>query len=358
LIPHSRPFLGDTERAAVVAVIESGHLSGGWEVSARLEARLATMSERDGGVVVSSGSTALELALRAVGATGTRVVVPAYACLSIERAVRRAGAIPELIDVDESDLGLPLGWSSVAPAAVVVHQFGIPSGALAEVASVDLAVEDFTTVLGGEVGGHAPGSLGNLAVVSLAATKMVCAGEGGAVVGGNAAIAELRRWTDPESDVDVDLPVPNAKMGELAAAVALAQLDRLDDFLARRRAIAEYYQVTASSLGLDVKRAREGDRGTWWRFLVGLPASVCVDEVVAAARREGVAIARPVPSRHWAGRGHFPAADRLHASLISIPIYPGLVDTEVERVVDVWRNVLPRTRHAPGHLPTAVAHHD
>src|SRR5579875_3504348 len=237
-IPHARPDIGDAERRAVIAALDRAWVGAGGEAGRKLESAVAA--------AVSSGSAALEVALRVTGVAGELVAVPAYCCASIERAVLRAGGTPYLVDADPADLSFPPGTlASLAgrcKAAVVVHQFGIPAASAAEAAGSPVTViEDVTTCAGGTVGGRPAGTFGRFAVLSFSATKLICGGEGGALAGSPEDVDAARRWTDPESDLPPDAPVPHAKMADLACALAAAQLARLPELLDRRAGIARLY---------------------------------------------------------------------------------------------------------------------
>jgi perosamine synthetase len=334
-IPHSRPLLGHRERLAVLATLDRSWVGAGGDASREFEDALTAAFERPAAVATSSGSAALEVALRVADVTGELVAIPAFACGSIERAVVRAGGRPYLVDADPGDLSFPPGalrsLAGQCQAAIVVHQFGLPAASAAEVKDVPMTViEDVTTCVGGRLRGRAVGAFGRFVVMSFSATKMLCGGEGGAVVGSAADIEAARKWIDPESDLPLDAPVSRAKMPDMACALAAVQLTRLPEFVNRRTQIALRYD---ESLGQDAHRVlRAPDRcsGTWWRYLVAVADDAAC--VVEHGRADGVGFSQPVLDRRWAGRGDFPVSDRLRQNLVSVPIYPSLTDGEIEHV--------------------------
>lgn len=361
-VPHSRPQLGHRERLAVLAALDRSWVGAGGPASSDLEDALAASFGRPAAVAVSSGSAALEVALRVVDVAGERVAIPAFACGSIERAVVRAGGHPHLVDSHPDDLSFPPGTlrslAGRCKAAIIVHQFGLPADSAAEAAQSAKAaqeagvtvIEDVTTCVGGRVMGRPVGTFGRLVVMSLSATKMLCGAEGGAMAGSVKDVEAARRWIDPESDLPPDAPVPHAKMADLAAALARVQLERLPEFLARRAEIARLYD---DALGEEAKRvlrpppdapphdtrpheAHNTTSGTWWRYLIAVQGSAAA--AVKHGQADGVGFARPVPRRLWQGRGDFPVAERLYQTLVSVPIFPALTDREINRV----RRALPR----------------
>jgi len=342
-VPHSRPELGREERAAVLATMDRSWVGAGGEASRQLESSLTAAVGRPAALAVSSGSAALEIALRVTGVAGERVAIPAFACASIERAVVRAGGRPHLVDADPVDLSFPPGalrsLAGRCKAAILVHQFGLPAAAAAETGDLPMTViEDVTTGVGGWLNRRAIGSFGRFVVMSFSATKMLCGGEGGALAGSAEDIAEARRWTDPESDLPAEAPVPHAKMPDLTCALARVQLGRLAEFVRRRAEIARGYDEALGAEAHRVLRAPDGRSGTWWRYLVAVDgdAAGAVDQ----ARADGVGFSQPVPEARWAGRGEFPVSDRLRRSLVSVPIYPSLTEGEVDHVRQTLRKVV------------------
>jgi dTDP-4-amino-4,6-dideoxygalactose transaminase len=335
--------LGHEERLAVLATLDRSWVGSGGEAGREFEDALMATFGRPAAVAVSSGSAALEVALRVTDVGGERVAVPAFACGSIERAVVRAGGQPYLVDVDPDDLSFPAGaLSSLAgqcKAAIVVHQFGLPAASAAEAANLPMAViEDTTTCVGGWVAGRAVGAFGRFVVMSFSATKMLCGGEGGAVVGTAEDVEAARKWIDPESDLPLDAPVPHAKMPDMACALARVQLQRLSEFVARRTEIARLYDEALGRQAHRVLRAPDDRSGTWWRYLLATVGDAA--SVVERGRAAGIGLSRPVPKRWWEGRGHFPVSDRLHGNLVSVPLYPSLTDGEVEHVREVLRTMV------------------
>jgi len=343
LIPHSRPQLGRAEQSAVLATMTRGWVGAGGEASRQFESALATTFGRPAALAVSSGSAALEIALRVTDVDRELVAIPAFACASIQRAVVRAGARPFLIDVGPNDLSFPRGSLRAAArhckAAILIHQFGLPAASATETNGVPITViEDATTCVGGQLGDRAVGSFGRFVVISFSATKMLCGGEGGAVVASLEDVEAARRWADPESDLPFDAPVPHGKMSDLACALARVQLGRLAEFLRRRADIAQLYDEALGTDAYRVLRPPAFHSGTWWRYLVSVERDAV--HIVEQGRAHGVSFSRPVPARQWEGRGDFPVSDRLHRALISVPIYPSLTKGEIEHIRWTLRKVI------------------
>jgi len=200
-------------------------------------------------------------------------------------------------------------------------------------------IEDCAQALGAELDdGRPAGSRGALAVCSFYATKMIAAGEGGAVAGPAALIARVREARDYDERTTL-APRTNAKLTDMAAALARGQLARLDAFIARRRALAARYRTGLASAPARLP-TDAGRRHVYHRFVLGLDCAP--DAVIEALATRGVAARRPVfrPAHRALGLDGFPEADRLWAESLSIPCYPALTDDDAERVLRAVTAVL------------------
>jgi dTDP-4-amino-4,6-dideoxygalactose transaminase len=336
LIPHSRPLITEDDVERVARVVRSGRLAQGPEVAA-LERELAARLGVEDAAAVASGTVALELALAALGVgTGDEVLIPTYVCDALHHAVRRVGAEPVLVDADPATHTLSpkdaLARRTPRTRAVIVpHAFGL-AAALEPFQALGVPViEDCAQALGATAAtGRPVGAAGTLAVCSFYATKMIAAGEGGAVAGPAALVARVREAREYDGRQTL-APRGNAKLTDVAAALARGQLARLDAFVARRRALAARYRARLAALPVRVP-ADAGARHVYHRFVLGLDRDP--DAVAAALAARGVTARRPVfrPAHQALGLRGYPEAERLWAESLSIPCYPALGDDEAERV--------------------------
>jgi dTDP-4-amino-4,6-dideoxygalactose transaminase len=320
----------------VARVVRGGQLAQGPEV-AGLERELAQRLGVAAAAAVSSGSAALELALRAldVGA-GHEVIIPTYACDALYHAVARCGATPVLADADPETLGLSAAdaarrRTARTRAIVVVHPFGLAVD-LADFRGLGVAlVEDCAQTLGATLDGHPVGAGGGPAVCSFYATKLLTTGEGGAVAGPAALVARARDARDYDERAEL-APRFNYKMTDMQAALGRGQLARLDAFIARRRALAARYRA-ALARAPRCRVPRDADeRHVYHRFVVAVDRPL--DPVLAHLERRGVAARRPVfrPIHRALGLSGYPNAERLWAECLSLPCYPLLTDAEADTV--------------------------
>lgn len=320
MIPHSRPDLGDAEAAAALRVLESGQLAQGREVAA-FEEECAAFTGRAHGVAVNSGTAALHLAMIALGVErGDGVSLPSYACAALLQPVLWQGGAPVLRDAG-ADFNAAVDAARGARAIVVAHLFG---AAAALPASGGGVIEDIAQSIGGGTG-----RLGQVAVASFYATKLLTTGEGGMLLTDDAGLAALARDLR-DYDNREELRMRYAyKMTDLQAAIGRAQLARLPGFIARRREIAAAYTAALSDTPLVLPDA---PGHLYFRYVVRTPRR---DALAAHLHARGVDAKRPVhrPLHHDLG-GEFPGAEAAHREALSLPLFPAMTREEVRRVIE------------------------
>jgi perosamine synthetase len=346
MIPHSRPTIGDDDAERVARVVRGGQLAQGPEVAA-FERELAARLGVAAAAAVSSGTAALELALRALAVeAGHEVIVPTYACDAVYHAVTRCGATPVLADADPETLGLSAAdvarrRTARTRAVVVVHPFGRAIDLDAFEAPGVALLEDCAQTLGATVGGRPVGARGGLTVCSFYATKLLTTGEGGAVVGDAHLVERARAARDYDERADL-APRFNYKMTDMQAALGRSQLGRLDGFIARRRALATRYRTALARAPRCRVPPDVGDQHVYHRFVVAIERPLA--PVLAHLERRGVAARRPVfrPIHQALGLSGYPNAERLWAECLSLPCYPLLTDDQVDAVATALAEALAR----------------
>lgn len=335
-VPHSRPTLGDDERAALAEVVASGQLAQGPRVAAFERAMADRLGVR-GAVAVSSGTAALHLALLALGVgPGDEVLVPSYACAALLHAARAAGATPRLVDVDPATFNIdPDAAKRVRSprcrALIVVHAFGLPADLDALLALGVPVIEDAAQALGARHGTRPVGSAGAVGITSFYATKLMTTGEGGMLFGDDERILGVARDLREYDEKRDDRLRFNYKMTDLAAALGLVQARRLPAFLDRRRRIADLYRARLGSSPL--RHPPDPPGRVYHRYVVTGPRAA--EHYLGRLDAAGVDARRPVfqPLHRYLGLTGFPGADEAGARAVSLPCYPSLSDAELERVV-------------------------
>lgn len=371
-IPVSRPWFGEEEERAVVEVLRSGWVTQG-PVVARFEESVARAVDAQHAVALTSATTGLQAALLALGiGPGDEVVCPSYTFIATPNSIVNVGARPVFADVD------PVTWSldpsaveaAITPrtAALVPVHMGYPAdqAALDAVARRHglVVLEDAAPALGSRHGvswgGRAVGSGPGPAVFSFHPRKIVTTGEGGVVTTDDSALADrLRRLrhhhmsvTDAERHAvgglvfeSYDDVGHNWRMTDLQAAVGVAQMAKLEDVVSAREAIARRYDAAfLSSEHLRRRRLLTGSTDTHQTYSLEVLPSSCRDRnaVMRHLDGRGVSSRRGIMSSHlepaYAKRSvdvHLPVSERLSANSLVLPLFPGMTDAEVDRVVEV-----------------------
>jgi perosamine synthetase len=353
VIRLARPWIGDEEVAAASAALRSEMLVQGERVAA-FERALAERCGRRHAIACGSGTAALEMALSAIGVTGRDVLCPDLSWPSPAHAIVRSGARPILVDVDPSSWNagpeaLALARTPETAAAIVVDQFGTPADHPAIAAALlDVPiVVDAACSLGATIGGRPSASAGAIACMSFHPRKLITTGEGGACLTDDDGLASSLRALrnhgqgGPGEFVAV---AGNQRMTEMAAAIGLAQLARLEEIVERRRALAERYLASLPS-SLGVQRPPAGGAGNGQTFGVTLPATCAReqrDALVARLRANGVEAGRLSYAIHRIGSmrdrfagGPFPVADHIEDRGLALPLHPLLREDEIDRVLTV-----------------------
>ena len=344
-IPHNRLFHGSEELKAIAGVIRSGQWAAGPKLS-ELEGRMASVAGRTHAVGVSSGVAALRLSLLALGVgRGTAVAVPAYSCVALPNAVLACGG--EVVPVDVQDgtwnicpraLNVAMSRHRNIRAVVAVHTFGAPSQIDDLMATGLPVIEDCSHAFGmGTLGG-----VGSMAILSLYASKLLGAGEGGMVITSDAALADRVRAERDYSDKSPSAMRLNEKMTDMEATLALCQLDRLAEVILRRDKLERRYTAAFKPL-LDVGVCDlpiNMSNRIWYRYAVKVKKP---DQVIDSMASYGIIVARPVED--WGGAiDSTPAAREAYAHLVSLPLYPSLTIREQDRVISVFKSVLSNTQ--------------
>jgi perosamine synthetase len=370
-IPFHRPSIGPEELQAVREVLESRWLTTG-PVAQQFEHEFAAFVGCKYAVAVNSCTAALHLALDAAGiANGDEVLVPSYTFAATAEVVIYLGARPVLCDsvpggfnIDPADAARRI--TSKTRAIIAVHIAGEPCdlqtlSRLAKRHSIHL-IEDAAHALPASYGGRRIGSISESTAFSFYATKTITTGEGGMLTTNDQACARRastmrlhgisgdawKRYTNHGSwyyeVVDAGF---KTNMPDLLAAVGLAQLKKAEAFQRRRREIAEIYLQRLSRVE-ELEMPPTGDVNTthsWHLFILRLRSKMLAsnrDDLVYQLKQAGIGTSvHFIPLhlhpfyriRYGYSSGDFPNAEDAFARCISLPIYPDMNDTDVERVV-------------------------
>jgi perosamine synthetase len=358
-IPLAKPVLGEAEERAVVEVLRSGQLSLGPKL-VEFERRFAERLNVPYASAVSSGTAGLHLALRAVGVgPGDEVITSPLSFVASANAILYCGARPVFAEIDPVTLNLDPAAAQAAitartKALLPVHIFGYPAEmaafeAIAERHELAL-VEDACEALGARHSdGAAVGGRGNPAVFGFYANKQMTTGEGGMIA---LADPQAKQRVDSERNqgrapdmgwLDHDRLGFNYRLSEIACALGVAQLKRVERMLADRARVAELYRETLAPIdGLQLPCPDAGgDERGWFVFVVQLPNRVDRDSLVRALAAEGVQSKPYLPAIHLMGfyrerfgyaPGAYPICEDVARRSLALPFFPSMTDAQVARV--------------------------
>ena len=363
MIPLAKPVLGGREEELVLQVLRSGRLSLG-PMLPRFEEAFAARLGAAHASAVSSGTSGLHLALRAVGVEdGDEVVTSPFSFVASANCVMFERARPVFADIDPVTLNLAPDAARAAvtdrtKALLPVHIFGYPAD-LAAFESFGLPiVEDACEALGALHGdGTAVGARGHPAVFAFYANKQLTTGEGGMVTMADAATkervdSERNQGRAPDMDwLDHDRLGFNYRLSDVACALGLAQLEHLGEMLAARARVAGWYREALGGiegLGLPCED-QGGNRRGWFVYVVQVPHGHDRDEVIRGLRDGGVQSKPYLPAIHLMSfyrerfghrEGEFPVCEDVAARSIALPFFPELEQGQIEHVTSSLRTVL------------------
>lgn len=255
-IPVNEPLLNGNEKKYLCECIDTGWISSEGPFVKEFEEKMSTIAGRRYGIAVSNGTAALEVAVQALGiGAGDEVIMPTFSIISCAMAVTKLGAIPVLIDSDIHTWNMNVDEieAKITPrtkAIMMVHLYGLPvevDKILALARKYKLKViEDAAEMHGQTYHGKPCGSFGDISTFSFYPNKHITTGEGGMVVTDDEELAERCRMLRNlcfRRDVRYvhDEISDNYRFTNLQAAVGLAQLERLEEFVERKREMGRYY---------------------------------------------------------------------------------------------------------------------
>lgn len=359
-IPLARPQLGTREEELVREVLRSGRLSLG-SMGERFERELAAWLGVDDAVTVSSGTAALHLGVRAIGwGPGHEVLTSPFSFVASANCLIYEGARPVFCDVDGETLNIDPAAAAAAvgeetAGILPVHIFGFPAAmpeleALAAKHGLGL-LEDACEALGAvDSDGRRVGTRGNLATFAFYANKQLTTGEGGMIVPPDPDLAarlrsERNQGRAPDMGwLDHGGLGFNYRLSDLAAALGVAQLEKLDAMLERRTRVASLYESGLAGVeGVQTPIAARGaELRSWFVYPVRLPQGSDRDATIERLAERGVAAKGYLPCIHLFPHlrelgyreGQFPVAEAASARSLALPFFPSMSESQVARVCE------------------------
>ena len=358
-LPFTRPSIDEETIAGVAEVLRSGWITSGPRVK-ELEQELSRYFGGRPVRAMSSATGALEIALSVAGVqAGDEIITTPLSWVATANVVLRAGAKPVFVDVDALTHNIDLDRieAAITPrtrALLPVDMAGLPvdRDRLYEIARHRglRVIEDAAQSMGASWGGRRIGSFGDLVAISFHANKNITTGEGGCLVLSDAAETDLCTRLRlqgvvrlPNGGQEVEVAGGKHNLTDIAARIGLGQLQQLQAFSARRRALAQrYFERFDADTGCELPL---GDFANcnWHMFQVLLPlARMRIDRggFIRAMHQRGIGVGVHYPAMHlfWLFRklgyhpGDFPQAERIGSATVTLPLFPAMADTDVDRV--------------------------
>lgn len=357
-LPFTRPSIDEATIAAVGEVLRSGWITSGPKVR-EFEAQLSALCGGRPVRAMSSATGAMEIALSLAGVQpGDEVITTPLSWVATANVVLRAGARPVFVDCDPRTRNIDLERiaAAVTPrtrALLPVDLAGLPvdRDRLYELASSHRlrVIEDAAQSMGAHWRGRMIGSFGDLVSISFHANKNITSSEGGCLVLND--LDEARRcelWRlqgverrgDSWEGMDVTLAGGKHNLTDVAACIGLGQLPLLQSFNARRRVLARrYFELIDRTLGLDLPPA-DFDNSNWHMFQILLPEWAEREAFIKHMRAAGIGVGVHYPAIHLFTLfrqlgyrpGDFPHAERIGRGTVSLPLFPAMQDSDVDRV--------------------------
>lgn len=358
-IPIAEPLLDGNELAYVTDCITSSWVSSIGKYIPQFEEAFARFCGTKHGIATSNGTTALHLALVVAGiGEGDEVILPSLTFVATANAVTYTGATPVFVDSE------PRTWNldptdvrrKITPrtkAIIPVHLYGHPADmdAINQIAREHQlsVVEDAAEAHGAEYKGQRVGKLGRIAAFSFYGNKIITTGEGGMLTTDDDVLAEKARWLRDHGMSPTERywhPVIgfNYRMTNIQAALGVAQMERIESFITRKRAIAARYNEWLRDIpGITLPPEESWAKNVFWMYsvLVGDDFGVTRDALMAHLKTRGVdsrPFFHPIHTLPpYASRQSLPVAERSAHQGINLPSAVTLSDDDIQRVVRAIR---------------------
>lgn len=354
MIPIYQPSLNGNEKKYILECLDSGWISSRGAFINKFEKEFEKYLDISFATTVTNGTVALHLALSALGIkSGDEVIVPTFTYVASVNTIVQCGAKPIFVDIDGDSLQVDVKHiknkiSSKTKAIMAVHLYG-------QACDIEVLrkicdeynlylIEDCAEALGSSVNGKKVGTFGDVSTFSFFGNKTITSGEGGMVVSNNKNIMNLCLKLKNQGVVENkrywhDRIAFNYRMTNLCAAIGLAQLERIEYFINRKREIANLYQELLKNLPLHVHREIKGTTNTYWLV------SIILDENISNHRDYLISYldnnhieSRPFfyPAHtlpmYIENNGEYPLSENFSARGINLPSWPDLTNDQVKKV--------------------------
>ena len=327
-INHSKPYFDATDNKALLTVLENKFVSSGLLVQ-KFGKLGASLLGKEYGIPTQSGTDAISAALSVSGLNkNPKVALPAYICSAPLDALAISGCKPVPVDIDKDSLAISIQQTNEnknIDAVLAAHLFGNPTPFYK--LEHNNVIEDCAQTLAIEINGHKVGSMGRFAICSFYATKLLTTGHGGLIAVDDPALYKQLTTLFTHDKQERWSPHFHFMMSDLNAALGISQIKKFDTMLAIRQKIACRF---LKALGNKSKMVNS----VYSRFIVITEGSS--DRMISAFNNAGIEAKKPVykPLFQYLNmnKKQFPNAQWAHEHIISVPIYPGMTESEIDAI--------------------------
>ena len=371
VIPPAKPYFPQEDIQSILEdiqkILESGMLTLG-DYTRRFEAEFAKMCNVRQAVAVNSGTSALEIVLRALGVKAAdEVLIPTNTFSATAAVVVMVGAKPVFTDIDAKSLCIDVEniqkhLTEETKAVMAVHIGGLVCPEIKAIREVCedrnlLLIEDAAHAQGSLLDNESAGSFGNAGCFSFYPTKVMTTGEGGIITTNQEALAQkatiLRDQGKESFSSNIIVEIGhNWRMNEISAAIGLSQLGRLAQFIKRRNEIADYFDTKLSDTKvISPLQIPKNAKSNYYKYVAIVAPEISRDDLKQRLREKGVRLSgevywpplhmEPVYQRLFKTKeGDFPVAEEMCRRMICLPLYSQMTMDEAEYVIRKTEEVL------------------
>lgn len=350
-IPIYQPHLGKREKELVNDCLDSTWISSRGKYIDLFEQGIAEYTGSKHAIAVFNGTVALHLALLGLDiGPGDEVIVPDFTYVASTNSVLYMGATPVFVDVDPHSWNIDptLIEAVITPATKAIlytNVYGTPAayGAIKEIADRHglLLIEDAAESLGATYGKLKSGTLGDASTYSFFGNKTLTTGEGGMVLTNNDEVAAKMRVLKNQGNSPTvryyhDMLGYNYRMTNIQAAIGCAQLEQLDEILARKRFLQEYYESRLSG-HVTFQQVEEGSTSSYWMTAILTESKAQKEGLVQALEKANIETRPffwPIDRLPFYEDGDFPVTQDIAFRGINIPSYPDLTEEQLSYICD------------------------
>ncbi len=349
MILHSKPTITENEVRTVKKVLFSQRLTQNGFVN-KFEDKISKYFNKKYSVCVSSGTAALHIILQSLGVNKkSEVIIPSYTCSALLYSVLYLGAKPVFADVNEYDGNINYSDACTkitkkTKAIIVPHMFGFPIVEIKKFLELGIPIiEDCAQSVGAKIFGVKVGSFSDYGVVSFYGTKMLTSGgEGGCVFLNSRKIyRKLLQFRDYDKKNYTNLSY-NYKMTEIQAAIGVSQIKEIENFVSRRKKIAQTYTKELNKIDIELPVIVDMAEPVFYRYIIKLPNKKIIKKVIDKYLDNKISVSRPVYmplDLLYKKKVYCKTSKELYDKCLSLPIYPSLKDEELDKIIKITKRI-------------------